>query len=312
MDLRRLEYFVVLAEEGNVRRAAERLHMTASPLSRRIRELEAEIGRSLFDRTADGLRLTDAGRLLVSDARAILRATAESLARVRREATDVLRIGALGPSEFALSDRAATTFRQQFPNAAVQLREGGFADPTVGLVSGTVDAALTLGPLGLPGLLGRVLRTEPLIAAVPASSPLAMRERLNRADLVGALTVRFPSSADDRWRHFWEVDHASRGPLVHSIEECLHAVVWGGAVTLAPHSVAAAHPSADIRFVELDGNEQVDLLLVWRRASSSPILEAYAAAILAAQPATTSEANFRTDHFGRAESGTDLDGGTPV
>jgi hypothetical protein len=127
-------------------------------------------------------------------------------------------------------------------------------------VRGTVDAALTLGPLGLPGLLGRVLRTEPLIAAVPASSPLAMRQRLNRADLVGALTVRFPSSADDRWRHFWEVDHASRRTPRASIEECLHAVVWGGAVTLAPRSVATAHPSADIRFVDLDGNEQVDLL----------------------------------------------------
>jgi DNA-binding transcriptional LysR family regulator len=280
MDLRRLEYFVVVAEEGNVGRAAQRLHMTQSPLSRRIRELEVEVGRTLFDRTTTGMRLTDAGRLLLEDARPLLRAASQTVARVRRDASDMLRVGALGPAESGFSQRAATAFRLAFPNVDVQLSEGGFGDPTVGLGSGSVDAALTVGPFGLRGLATRILRTDSLVAAIPADDSLARRPLVTRRELASRRSVRFPSSADRMWREFWQVGGGSDGPVVQSVDECLHAVVWQGAVALTPRGVAAAHPTDGIRFVPLDGVERADLVLARRAGGRNPVLDAYASALL--------------------------------
>ena len=72
MELRHLRYFVAVAEELNVRRAALRLHVSQPPLSRQIHDLEAEIGARLFVRQKRGMQLTDAGRLFLGEARHIL------------------------------------------------------------------------------------------------------------------------------------------------------------------------------------------------------------------------------------------------
>src|SRR5579863_6215004 len=87
MELRHLRYFIVVAEEQNVTRAAARLHVSQPPLSRQIRDLEEELGVALFKRTAKSVELTAAGKIFLTEARAILQRSNEAVQTVRAVAS---------------------------------------------------------------------------------------------------------------------------------------------------------------------------------------------------------------------------------
>src|ERR1700754_2270611 len=86
MELRHLRYFVVVAEEQNATHAAARLHLSQPPLSRQIRDLEEELGVELFRRTAKSLALTEAGKIFLGEARAVLLRAEQAVATVQDEA----------------------------------------------------------------------------------------------------------------------------------------------------------------------------------------------------------------------------------
>lgn len=87
MELRHLRYFVAVAEEENVTRAAARLHISQPPLSRQIRDLEAELGIALFEHSAKAVRLTEAGQVFLNEARAVLQRVNEAVQTAKAIAT---------------------------------------------------------------------------------------------------------------------------------------------------------------------------------------------------------------------------------
>jgi len=286
VDLRRLRYFVIVAEEGNVSRAARRLCMSQPPLSQRIRELEAELGCELFVRTPRGMLLTSSGEVLLKESKLLLAAAERAVERVRdATGTQSFRIGVLGPGELALSERVAEEFGRDYPKVQVSLRQGCLGDPTAGLSAGEVDVAITWAPLDEGDLCLRIIRTERCFAAISAQDPLVGKFTISHADLAERRSVRLPESADPIWRAFWQPTIHVGGPVVSSLEECLHSVLWHQTVALVPELATRGRAVQGIVYRLVAGLPPGQLVLAWRRADRSPLLRGYVDAFLASKVA---------------------------
>jgi DNA-binding transcriptional LysR family regulator len=182
VELRQLATFVAVAEEGSFTRAADRLHVVQSAVSAGVRKLEKELGAMLFDRTTHSVKLTDAGRALLPEARATLAA-----AQAARDAVDEARgglrgivvLGTMQAQGMRAIDLAGVlaTFRAEHPAVEVKLRHAGGSSETAREVrEGRLDLAFVALPGdGPPGLELIPLASEPIMLAVPAEHPLAKR-----------------------------------------------------------------------------------------------------------------------------------------
>ncbi|MEO3871240.1 LysR family transcriptional regulator [Nonomuraea sp. B12E4] len=186
MDLvRHLRYFTVVAEELHFGNAAIRLGMAQPPLSQRIKRLEEELGVRLFDRSARQVRLTEAGRLLLGEAREIV-ARVDRLHELARQGEGaVLKVGV--PPDLAAAVIAALVagFRETHPTVRLAPAEFWTADQVTALAEGVIDVGLVRHPVSAPGLsFGRVLmQTQGVLLAV--SDPLAGVGEVHLADLAG-------------------------------------------------------------------------------------------------------------------------------
>lgn len=180
VDLRHLRHFLVVAEEGHVTRAAERLGMQQPPLSQRIRMIEREIGAQLFRRKPRGVELTEAGRILRDNARAMLQhydRTLEATRRAARGEEGNLRVGIMPTAPFhPFVPSTIREFQTEFPRISLSLDECLRTEAIARLQDEQMDVAFMRSSFALPqGLVLYPLLTEPMIAALPASHPLARR-----------------------------------------------------------------------------------------------------------------------------------------
>ncbi|MER8184901.1 LysR substrate-binding domain-containing protein [Kitasatospora sp. NPDC094015] len=290
MDHRRLRYFVAVAEEQHFGRAAARLHMSQPPLSQRIRELEDELDCRLFERSARGVRLTEAGAVLLVEARRLLEAAelvGERVRAVGRRRPVV--VGTVSGAGLGFGPRIVAAFRRTHPDTEVRLSESGIDDPTAGLRSGRVDLALTRLPFDLAGLSVRHLGEESVVAALAVDDPLAGRGTVAVGELRDRPWIRLPEEADPAWRGYWSAgaDGAASGPVVRSVAECLHAVLWQGAVGVLPAAAAHRHRTEGIAFVPVTGHPPSRVVLAWPSADPDPLVLAFAEAAATATATAT-------------------------
>jgi DNA-binding transcriptional LysR family regulator len=146
MELRHLRYFVAVAEEQNVTRAARRLHIAQPPLSRQIRDLEEEFGIALFERNAASLRLTDAGRVFLEEARGVLRRADEAVQTLRSAAAKKTKIHVgYAPSPTAeILSAILHAFRETAPRVQVILHELSTEELFAGLSAKRLQVALVV------------------------------------------------------------------------------------------------------------------------------------------------------------------------
>lgn len=177
VELRHLRYFVAVAEELHFRRAAERLHITQPTLSRQIRALEEEIGAELFDRSRRSVALTAAGRTLLPEARAMLTGVSRALEvarRVGQGSAGNLRIGFVGSASYGPLPNLLSSLQTAAPDLEITLREMTGPDQVEALRRSDIDAGLLRPPIyDARGIEMTEVHREPLVAALPASHPLA-------------------------------------------------------------------------------------------------------------------------------------------
>ena len=178
IELRRLHAFMVVAEERQLTRAAERLGMAQPPLSRLVRGLEAEIGARLLQRLPRGVELTDAGRALLDEARTVLARSGQIVDSVRRAARGEQGRLAIGfTSSAALHPfvpAALLAFRAVQPGVRTELDEAGTMELVDAMLQGRLDAAFVRSPVeNIEGLLVNHVLEEPMLAALPAGHRLA-------------------------------------------------------------------------------------------------------------------------------------------
>jgi len=197
MDLRRLRYFVAVAEEGHVTRASEGLGMAQAPLSQQIKTLERELGAQLFRRRPRGVELTDAGAALLVEARAILARIVDAEAVVRRAARGEegrVRVGFTNSACFhPATSSAIAAFREAAQQVALSFDQAGTSVLIERLQKGEVDAAFIRTATARPeGVALHLLADEPMIAALPARHPLCAANAIALADLTGETFVAYP------------------------------------------------------------------------------------------------------------------------
>ncbi len=180
MDLRHLRYFIAVAEEAHITRAADRLGMQQPPLSRQIRGIERELGVQLFRRKARGVELTPPGRALLDDARAILSQVDRAVETTRRTARGVqgrISLGATPTSPFhPFVPRVVRSFRESRPLVSVTMEEWQSNELVEHLRNGRLDVAFirTL-PADPGGLSLNALMEEELVVVLPKGHALARR-----------------------------------------------------------------------------------------------------------------------------------------
>lgn len=197
MELRHLRYFLAVAEEGNVTRAAERLHISQPPLSQQLKDLERTLGVTLLNRSTQGVTLTAAGQAFRDEARHILQAAEQArlvALRAAKGQTGTLRVGFTSSAAFnPVVAGTLREFRRQWPDVQVLLEETNTTRLTEGLLHHKLDAAF-LRPTAseLPELRVRRFKDERMKVVLPTSHPLAHLQRIELRRLAQDPFVLFP------------------------------------------------------------------------------------------------------------------------
>src|SRR6476620_4240161 len=284
MELRHLRYFVAVGEEQHYGRASRRLRVAQPALSRQIQDLEEEVGFKLFDRVPRGVKLSVAGKLFLEDARGILQAVSEAIARaahVARGQSGTLRVGftehaswhGVVPDSFRL-------FREQQPDAELQLQPAASLEQLDAIRSGRLDAGFAnFMPKADPELDQLLVAIQHVELAAPKRHPLTKLKKLRLRDLTDAPFVWFPRWASpafyDRMMH-----ECYRGGLKSPriVQEGLNEatilslVSTGLGVGWVLGTARWRCPQAVVILSVVDLNMPLTLALAWRRDNASPLL----------------------------------------
>jgi DNA-binding transcriptional LysR family regulator len=276
LDLRKLRYFVAVADELNFSRAAEVLMIAQPVLSRQIRAFEGELGVQLFVRDTRGTELTEHGQLLHREAAALL----ASAAAVRRR----VAISARGESVFTVGfmpgltvTEAVRAFQRTHPDVAMSVMRTGWEDQTRVLHDGRADVSYLRRPFDPSGLATESLFAEPRVVMLPAAHELATAPGVLMSDLAAEHLLQDPAAVPEWAAVAAEMGRrrsAGRSPN-RTVEEKLELVAVGSGIAILPLSTARFYRRADVTYVPVTDLTATEVHLGWEEGRRSALIAAF-------------------------------------
>jgi len=292
LDLRKLRYFLAVADRLHFGRAAAALYITQPALSRQIRQFEEELGVELLERNSRQVTLTPAGQRLAEDGIRLLADSEAAVARALHAADSghSLTVGFMLGMDLA---PLLAEFARGHPDVEIQLQRLRWWNHAAAILDGRVDAGIVRLPLPVQGLETRTLGQEPVCVALPAGHPLAAASSVGIAELAREPVLRY-ADADPEWNAFWTFDprpdgsHPPPGPYIHDMEEIVAYVRAGRGVAYLPVTITASIAPLGVAFVAVHGIPPGQVVLAWD-ASRPPrhisgLLKAARRACLRLQP----------------------------
>lgn len=295
MELRRLRYFLAVAETGHITRAAEGLGLQQPPLSQQIQALEAQLGLALFKRHAKGVTLTDAGRELQGEARRIVDAMDQLQVRMARYAAGRRGLLAVGftssTAAHAFTPSVLRACRSEYPEIDLQISENNAAE----LIEALVEHRLHFGFLRVPvarppQLVFETLLSEPAVLVLPVDHPLAQRYKPTQAVPLQALRdealilVRRPGAPGLYANLLARLD-ALQVPVrvvaeVERMMSNINLVASGTGISVVPASMQGAHPQSVVyRALPRSSGIEAPITLVYRSESGGPMADRFLALV---------------------------------
>ena len=289
MELRHLRYFVAVAEEENVSRAATQLRVSQPAVSRQLRDLEDELGFALLARTGKSVRLTAAGRIFCGEARDLLTRTATAVERARAAAAAPaeIHVGYVPSGTVEILPQALRSFRRCFPSVRVSLHDLSAEEMPPLLLEGKLDIALTVLRYRLPRELGRqeLARYETCVV-VGATHPLAKAKVVSLKQVASEPVATYnrrdyPGYNKHLAKTFAAINRKPRIGSEHdSGSSLLAALAAGHEFALLPLCVRGV-AGVRLRFLKLrPALPPWSIVALWRRDAETEAVRAFVAGAL--------------------------------
>lgn len=285
MKLKHLQYFVAVADELNMRVAAEKIHISQPPLSRQIRELEKDLGIDLFVRDKKKLKLTPAGEFFLKEAKEILmksRSAEQMVKAVKYGETGSLTIAYRVPVEGMLPTRVLRKCREAFPSMKLTIREMPLPDQLAALLENRID----LGYIGfrnpeLQDILNyeTILKSE-ILVILPSGHRLLKRRKLDLAELSAERFI-FVERTASPFAYDWLVSIPRICGFTPNIiqqadtpRNMVRLIAAGFGISLVPDFIKI-YALPDVAFRPLKNKIQLEWCIAWRKDNKSPVLETF-------------------------------------
>ena len=248
MELRHLRYFVSVAEALSFTKAAQKLHTAQPSLTRQIKDLEAELGVQLLNRTKHPIALTNEGRAFLPDAKRLLAQAAEMVASIRRlhnGEVRVLNVGYVSNLFHDLLPKTLTSFHQSFPTVSINLFDMSCGEQFHALADGKLDLGFVglHEPIALRGLEFRKIASYKTVAALPKDNPLAAKKTIELKALAPMFFIGMSEASYPGYRA-WLTNACALADFTPKVLQdvdlertMIHAVAAGLGVALVPEQL---------------------------------------------------------------------------
>ncbi len=280
MDIRTLQYFVTVAEELNITRAAEKLHMSQPPLSAQIKSLETELDTVLFIRGSRRLTLTESGQLLYRRAKEILSLTDKTQSEIHSMGAGMRGTISIGLVEGMAPDIAAEWFAgfiAMYPNIRFRILDGSTDDLLEKMISGLISLAVITSPCDNSILHSFHVGQERMTALMSGDHPLAASDspEISIEDLAGERLIVPSRKALIETIYGWFRETGSEPNIVCEMDSYLDAAALAGKkVGISIYPRTAYIPNDSLVSKNLEGDDKImEYLFVWRKGHPLPTIE---------------------------------------